>query len=88
MLAADFVIDSRGDLWIGLGKRTTHTVRHVAILDYCGWGSWVEIRIRLVATIAPEAVSSLGGVANEKLHLKRTYPTQAKIRLEWGTHHL
>ncbi len=42
VLAADFVIDGRGDLWIGLGKRAAHAVRHVAILDYlrvrsAGW---------------------------------------------------
>ncbi len=34
VLAADFVVNSGGDLWIGLGERAAHAVRHVAILDY------------------------------------------------------
>jgi hypothetical protein len=28
------VINCRGDLWIGLGERAAHVVRHEAILDY------------------------------------------------------
>src|ERR1700677_1316142 len=38
VLAADFVIYGGGDLWVGLGKRTAHAVRHVAILDYLSGG--------------------------------------------------
>jgi hypothetical protein len=30
------VVDSHGDLRIGLGERTAHAVRHIAILDH--WG--------------------------------------------------
>jgi hypothetical protein len=53
VLAADFVVDSRGDLGISLGKRTAHTVRHVAILDYLPGGfGWQQVRV-LSYTVFP-----------------------------------
>jgi hypothetical protein len=43
VLASDFMVNSRGDLWIGLGKRAAHTVRHSAILDH-GWKRMERMR--------------------------------------------
>src|ERR1700722_7588086 len=34
VLASDFMVNSSGDLWIGLGERAAHMVRHDAILDH------------------------------------------------------
>jgi hypothetical protein len=36
------VVNSRGNLWIGLGERTAHMVRHRAILDYLATSSFCE----------------------------------------------
>ncbi len=39
VLAANFVVKSGGDLWISLGERTAHAVRHGLILAYVPEGN-------------------------------------------------
>ena len=38
--------------------------------------------------IEPSNCFYLAGVENGKWHIGSHYPTQAKVRLEWGTQHL